>query len=164
MSNVICNPSGSIKKKRILSILLRTFQVNIGTAQHFSGRTSIINFLFWMDGSSRSVFTAHKAYLRSGIDLFWSPKCFVSKRQLAASSVVAANKDPCSFNLMSCVWLGMRIHWNLIKVSTRLEVEWRRAVSPHQCCHSVRWPTRKTDPDGLIKSCLHGLLLDFGLN
>lgn len=77
---------------------------------------------------------AQEAYLRSGIDLFWSPKCLVSKRQLAGSSVVAANKDPCSFHLTSCVWLGMRICWNLIKVSIRR----RRAVSPHRCCHSVR--------------------------
>lgn len=66
---------------------------------------------------------AHKAYLRSRIDLFWSPKCFVSKRQLAGSYVVAANKDSCTFNLMSCVWLRLRICWNLIKASTQLRSE-----------------------------------------
>lgn len=77
----------------------------------------------WMEGPvlcSHQWLTAQEAYLRSGIDLFWSPKCSVSKRQLAGSSVVGANKDLCSFNLTSCVWLRMRICWNLIKVSTRL--------------------------------------------
>lgn len=54
------------------------------------------SYCFW-----NQCLSAPLAYLKSWIDLFWSRALLISKRQLAGSSVVAANKDPRRFNLMS---------------------------------------------------------------
>lgn len=45
----------------------------------------------------RQCLSAPVAYLKSRTDLFWSRELLISKRQLAGSSVVAANKDPRCF-------------------------------------------------------------------